>query len=160
MPKLATPVQYEPVLDGLNELRPLILDNTVRRVIGVPVSPVDVSDTSGGVKGRLLRCNRQGALLRENNHYEPEYQSISISWSAAGGNRVVTFDQRVNYIAYRWVVKSGLLIAARYDSTFTYFLGWLVLSGNNFIPFRGTAMGFVAAFFPGGYATMNIRGFY
>lgn len=61
MSRLITPVQFEPVLGELNQLRPLKLKKLVRQKIVYPVIDANNSDTS--TRGKLLRCNEGSTLV-------------------------------------------------------------------------------------------------
>ncbi|GAH82001.1 unnamed protein product, partial [marine sediment metagenome] len=64
MPKLATPVQYEPSLDGLNTIRPLQLADEVKTVIPYPVLCKNPPSIDKPAVGMFARCSQQGALLK------------------------------------------------------------------------------------------------
>lgn len=63
---LATPVQYEPALEQLNEARPLILPDEVKQEISIAVGCVNLPTVGRPAVGKMLRCDSQGALTVKN----------------------------------------------------------------------------------------------
>lgn len=96
--KLSTPVQYERGLDGLNEIRPLVLDDTVRRVVSLPIINVNPVDKPRIAKGKVLRCTQGGAVLGTKNRYYTNYEEKYYTVASGGEGIRVTFSQRVGII--------------------------------------------------------------
>ena len=64
MPKLLSPIQYEDKPDGLNGVRPLVLDDEVKRILDIPVFDSVPVNKNRGVQGKLMRCDNNGSLLK------------------------------------------------------------------------------------------------
>lgn len=67
MAKLRTPVQYESSLAVLNDVRPLILSDTVKQQIDIGVSCINPLCESRPAIGKLIRCDTNGSLLQSDS---------------------------------------------------------------------------------------------
>ena len=63
MSKLSTPLQYSSEFGKLNDLRPLQVVNSVKRVIAIPFASGSVLSADRGVNGYTARGTEQGCLL-------------------------------------------------------------------------------------------------
>lgn len=63
MSKLITPGQFEPALDGLNQVRPLILSDEVKQSIDCPVGSMNPPNSDKIIQGTMSRCTKNGASL-------------------------------------------------------------------------------------------------
>jgi len=99
MPKLITPVQYEPTLDELNEVRPLQLADEVKSVISSPALNLNPVSHGRPVFGKLSRCNNQGALLTNGNSGYENYEAFSLPvyWHPTQ-HYSITFSQKVKRV--------------------------------------------------------------
>jgi len=123
MPKLLTPVQYEPALDGLNEVRPLQLADEVKIALNIPVFNVNPVGKNKPVVGKLARCNQQGALLESNKVFDLRNFEYQVKYTPfESGEFSVTFAQPIKgFLVYFyarsdeshnsvWVTPDGIVI--------------------------------------------------
>ncbi|GAI19748.1 unnamed protein product [marine sediment metagenome] len=98
MQKLATPVQYEPALEGLNDIRPLQLADKSKVVIPYPVLCKNPPSTGKPAVGMFARCSQQGALLKSNNRRYRflEYEYRNYDYYRA--KKTITFSQKVSLV--------------------------------------------------------------
>lgn len=95
MLKLATPIQYEPSLEGLNVLRPLQLADEVKTELALPVLCVNPIDKTHPATGKLARCSEMGSLLKSKSVFYDEYEKIPLTFYNGYENQTLTFKQKV-----------------------------------------------------------------
>lgn len=98
MPKLATPVQYEPALEGLNDIRPLQLADEGKVVIPYPVLCKNPPSTGKPAVGMFARCSQQGALLKSVSNVYSAYEKIRLNFDVDNLEQVVEFSQRIGFV--------------------------------------------------------------
>ena len=137
MLRLVTPVQYEPLLDGLNQLRPLKLVDESKVVIASPIGCVNQPSKDRPAEGKLLRCNNQGGLLKQ----PPKDYRLTDVQTIIGliGVRFkdIVFTQFC-YGAFAWVHTLGGLVEYGWATALTHTA--IMLFDNNkvtYFPFRG-----------------------
>lgn len=99
MPKLITPVQFEPSLDGLNIVRPLIMPDEGKTVISYPVLCKNLPSEGKPGVGKLARCTQDGALLRDNLEFASNRYYGALSLSGLSPCRTFTFPMRVKAVS-------------------------------------------------------------
>lgn len=107
MAKLATPVQYESVLEGLNALRPLQLVEPIRRTVDVPILNSLPIESVKSAAGTLAKGTQQGAILNKNIYELTEYEKIEYNSAGIAGNINIEFAQTVKHIAINMRQKAG-----------------------------------------------------
>jgi len=158
--KLTTPVQYEQVIDGLNEIRPLNLDDTVRRVVSLPVINSLSVDDPHIVQGKVLRCDNNGAVLGKNNRCYNNYEDKYLYTGSGYENNTIVFGQRVYYVNLRiktlsvggyvqWLDPLFYILVKLYESTGLYYL-----------PLVGTKIHLRTAGYGTGATRVYVYGFY
>lgn len=95
MPKLITPVQFEPSLDGLNIIRPLIMPDECKTVISHPVLCQNLPSEGKPGVGKLARCTQDGALLGDNSEFASNVYGGTLAMSGVTSCRTFTFPMRV-----------------------------------------------------------------
>lgn len=98
MPKLATPVQYEPALEGLNDIRPLQLADKSKVVIPYPVLCKNPPSTGKPAVGMFARCSQQGALLKSKNTRYRYLEIQARTYDFYDGRKTITFSQKVSLV--------------------------------------------------------------
>lgn len=158
--KLSTPVQYERGLDGLNEIRPLVLDDTVRRVVSLPVLNSVPVNGSPIVKGKVLRCDN-GAMLATNKVYYNNYQEYQ--WDEDDTYLryyTVLWSQRVKLVQIEIALRMNPSSFSFYDSTYTIQLGNWNKTGIYYYPFVGDTMYLKTIAIGVGHIAFYLQGFY
>lgn len=95
MPKLITPVQFEPSLDGLNIVRPLIMPDECKTIISYPVLCQNLPSEGKPGVGKLARCTQAGALLRDNTEFGDKIYNGSLALSGLSPCRAFVFPMKV-----------------------------------------------------------------
>lgn len=158
--KLITPVQHEPVLDGLNEIRPLQLRDDVQRVIGLPALNANPVNNPNNVRGKFLRCSQQGAILGTQNRYYDNYEEIMRERATAYEAFVITFSQIVKFVQVeirsmsedgylRWRTLSPIYVIKDYSAVGFYY--WPVRGTQLSIRISGSGVGTTRVYFRGFY---------
>lgn len=157
--KLITPVQYERGLEGLNEIRPLVLDDTIRRVVSLPVLNSVSVNGSPVVKGKVLRCHN-GAALGTLNRY---YNAIQIQgWDedeTMNQYYEVKWSPPIKFILIEIILREAPSSFTFYDSTYTINCGNWKSVGIYYFPFVGDTMYMKTIALPAGHIEFNLYGF-
>jgi len=95
MPKLASPVQYESALDGLNTIRPLQLADVGKIVLPTPVLCKNPPNRDNPAVGLLARCTQQGALLKSNGLFANKIYADSFNINTEENNETYVFPSKV-----------------------------------------------------------------
>ncbi len=138
MPKLATPVQYEPALEGLNDIRPLQLADESKVVIPYPVLCKNPPSKGRPAVGMFARCSQQGALLKNVSYKAvlPEYKYRNVT--VYDMHTHFTFSSKVSYVIAIWKWLGGSPVLYWSDPTYLYNLKTLSNLKYTFLPFIGT----------------------
>ncbi len=108
MPKLISPVQYGPGLNGLNELRPLSVGDDLDSSLSLPVADVNPADNSQLSAGHFLRSTDQGSMLRKLPFDLEDYSSQSIDHLFVMNETVsIIFAQAVQFAIGKKTVFDG-----------------------------------------------------
>lgn len=158
--KLITPVQYEPVLDDLNQIRPLQLQDDVQRVISLPVVNTNPANNPNNARGKFLRCSQQGVILGTHNYNSYDYEEIEKYIIDDFSDYLITFSQLVKfvqveirqmadsgYLRWRTLYPSRLIII--YENTGFYY--WPYRGTQLNVRINGTGNGGTQVFFRGFY---------
>lgn len=161
MLKLATPVQYESSIEGLNDIRPLQLADEVKIVIPCPAlcrSPVTKNKP---VVGRLARCSQQGALLTELQKFYTNFEYIEQDFETGNSNKLIEFSQKVSCVQSK-VIVVGLHDTAYWtDPTYIEQIMSIYDTQTVFLPFVGTNLYIIIHILvPGFTTTYGFWGFY
>lgn len=160
MPRLATPLQYEPSIEGLNDIRPLQLADEGKIVIPMPVLCQNPPTKDKPAVGRFARCSQQGALLKSMPEGVKNYLYTQFSLSNLDPNKSFAFDRRIYgcVIYYTFVYATGAVIWT--DETYIQYYVIIFATTATFLPFVGTDIHFTSS----GATTYEIRvdfyGFY
>lgn len=160
MPKLATPLQYEPTLDGLNAIRPLQLADKVKTVIPYTVLCKNPPSIDKPAVGMFARCSQQGALLK----------SVP-KWADSISEKALAISEAVPYAYYKFPVRiQGVLALYNElvggggvdwcDNNFTISFASLTSVVYTFLPFVGTDIYFMSAGYGGYEFEIPLIGFY
>ena len=160
MPKLATPVQYEPTLEGLNDIRPLQLADESKIVVPYPALCQNPPTKDRPAVGKLARCSEQGALLKSLPKWADKIYADAFALSDG-----------VSIIEYIFSIKVFGIIAmlridigspegywCSYDGEYSYIR--LIENTYIFLPFVGTNIWFVGLGTPPFQLAIFIKGFY
>lgn len=123
MPKLATPVEYEPTLEELNTVRPLQLADEGKIVIPYPVLCKNPPTKDRPAVGKLARCTQQGALLKVGN--------APFTLVESGSDTVTNVDWLFHYTFTQKVY--GVVIRATYVPPALNFW-WCTYVGSKLLP--------------------------
>ncbi len=160
MRRLITPVQYDSTLAGLNEIRPLTLADEVKAGLSFPILNLNPVDNNQPAKGRFLRSDHQGSLLRSLADDCPEvsYEKKDI-WLESDLTFTVSFAQKVNYVLGKmsWFELTGTIKWNTKDHW--YLIKVISNTEQTFLPFRGQVM-YVQGFGVSGVGTLTLYGFY
>lgn len=160
MPKLATPVQYEPSLEGLNAIRPLQLADKVKTVIPYPVLCKNPPSIDKPAVGMFARCSQQGALLK----------SVP-KWADSISEKALVISETVPYVYYTFPVRVQGVLVTYYelvggggvdwcDKDFTVSFFTLTNVFYRFMPFVGTDIYFMSGGYGGYEFDLRLIGFY
>ena len=161
MRKLLTPAQYEPSLEGLNEIRPLELKDETSLNIPYPVLCENLPNERRQGIGKFARCTKDGALVKHRGNDVKIYQIVQDSIDYPVTNMEFVFFQKVKYVLLDPI---GILVfdlAWWTDSTHMINLGTVSYNKPTFILFRGTHLYLRVAYMgPWGHWVVDARGFY
>lgn len=160
MPKLATPVQYEPSLEGLNDIRPLQLADEVKVVIPYPVLCSNPPSTGRPAMGKFVRCNQQGALLKH-KPYEPlsyYFKDDTITSAIAGCSFI--FPTKVYGISAYWKIDDGSPTCFWTNPRATKNIKELIDRAYIWLPFVGNTIWFVGVGEGDWEGYIEVYGFY
>jgi len=161
MRKLATPVQYESTLEGLNEVRPLQLKGEGKIVIPYPVLCSNPPTKDRPAVGKLTRCSQQGALLAGRRVVYESAEYITEDFEGGDGDKLIRFSQQVKYVVSMVVVAGFWYTAFWTDSTYTIQFKDIHDTNGVYIPFRGIDLYIsVVVAPPIGATTIGFYGFY
>ncbi len=160
MPKLLTPQQYEPVLDELNELRPLRIADQIHHKIEIGVCDKLPVAAKKAVTGSLVKGTQQGALLKKAINNNQHYQAISMLLTAINRYGYVPFDQKVSFVLVNVLESENLAFFAWCDSTYIKNIKELSWPKPTFVEFSGTVMYVKTAYDLIGSMTADYYGFY
>lgn len=138
MQRLATPTQYEPALEGLNDIRPLQLVEDSKIVVAYPVLCKNPPTIDKPAVGKLARCTQQGTLVRHKVNGLTAYEYIEQEFPVNGGNQQIAFSQKVSYISVVEVDVGFRDDSWFMDSTYTHQLARIVGVNQLQFPFVGT----------------------
>lgn len=161
MPKLITPVQYEPSIERLNDIRPLQLEDEVKIVIACPVLYENPPSENKPAVGKLARCTKQGALLADRQKVYTNFEYITQDFETGDENQVIQFSQKVSFVQSRAVALGTWLTAVWTDPTYTITLKDIRSPYTEFLPFNGVDLYVrVTCSLPGFITTIGFHGFY
>lgn len=160
MPKLATPVQYEPALEGLNDIRPLQLAEESKVVIPYPVLCQNPPSKDKPAVGKLARCSQQGALLKSEPVWADNYSEIRLDISEAVPNIHYAFPVRVQGVLASYLIFVGGGGINWCDKDFVIDYRSLVIISYRFLPFVGTDIYFMSDGYGGYELGLHLLGFY
>lgn len=100
MQKLQTPILYEDTLDGLNTVRPLRIEDKVENVLDIPILASNPAGRNTAIKGKLLRCDENGALLKC-NQIGVEYDDVqTFELFHTAPRKKIYFPRLVSHIVF------------------------------------------------------------
>lgn len=160
MPKLATPVQYEPSLEGLNAIRPLQLAEESKVIIPHSVLCKNPPSADRPAVGMLARCSEQGALLKYKNTWanNVSYKVMYLIEALPIGSS--TFFRRVYGVVARFDLRAGVGSVWWCDSIGRYTYTQLATDYWKFLPFVGKTISFLGDGFLGWDCKVYFYGFY
>lgn len=97
MPRLRTPVQYEESMGELNQVRPLNLIDPVKIALDIPFLNFNPVNKNRPAIGKLVRCNKAGALIKENSVIERNTEIDGGGVTTGTPVVAITFSQPVHY---------------------------------------------------------------
>lgn len=129
--KLLTPVQYESVLSGLNDIRPLSLSDEGRMSLSIPVLNAEPVSNEKTARGKFLRCHNGSALISDSVSYSQYQLKQKFVVPAQLNISTFTFDPPVNYVIIyvdgldppkiiHWVQPVSYEVLASYEAVGTY----------------------------------------
>lgn len=160
MGKLITPVQHELVLDGLNEIRPLQLQDEVKRVVSLPVVNANPANKSNIARGKFLRCDN-GAMLATNKVYYNNYQEKQ--WDEDDTDSryyTVLWNPPVKLVQIEIVLRIPPSSISFYNSTYTTVLKNCNAVGMYYYPFVGDTQYLKTIAIGTGHIAFYLYGFY
>ncbi|GAG63498.1 unnamed protein product [marine sediment metagenome] len=160
MQKLLTPVQYEPLLDELNRVRPLVLTDESRSTLDNAVVNVNPVGDNRPAIGKFARCNQGGALLKSEPLWADDSFSQGITISNAGALVSLTVDKRILGVITRFSIFAD-----------PFFVWWCNPAGDIkytqiastawvFLPFVGHKIHFLGEGIPPWGGTITVIGCY
>ncbi|MBA7474041.1 hypothetical protein ES707_09388 [subsurface metagenome] len=160
MPKLATPVQYESALEGLNDIRPLQLAEESKIVIPYPVLCKNPPSKGRPAVGKLARCSEQGALLKSNILLLDKLYTFFVHIHEYNTLISVMFPNRVYGVAARYNQIEKASTTYWSSDTGVAHIDRLVADKYIFLPFIGKIIYFKGYGSVGWIASIDIRGLY
>lgn len=160
MLKLATPVQYEPSLEGLNILRPLQLTEESKTVISYPVLCKNPPSKDKPAIGKLARCSQQGAMPKSMPVWANKTGGDTLEFELPVRTHHITFPVKVlgvNALYLEWVMTSHCYWCFPDFTTPIIEIGQI---NHMFLPFIGTDIYFYADLAPFSYSWLNYTYFY
>ena len=161
MPKLLTPVQYEPSLEGLNVVRPLHLADEAKPIISYPVLCKNPPTKDRPVVGKLARCTQQGALASDKRVVYDTWEYIEKQFTWTTRQHHIAFSQVV-YPVHCNIVSINLINAIAWtDSTYTKIYQLLDLVVDTMLWFKGVNL-YIRTIMasPPAFLTLGFYGFY
>lgn len=160
MPKLATPVQYEPSLDGLNDIRPLQLADEAKVVIPYPVLCKNPPTVDKPAVGMFARCDRQGSMLINVPPWATEVYEIDIDIAVTNGGMFYSFPIMVQGVLAIYT-KVGEYMSVEWSNP-TYSRSYAYIHENvwKYLSFMGTKIYFRVSGAPATIGTLSLKGFY
>lgn len=161
MAKLATPVQYESSIEGLNDIRPLQLRDEGKIVIPCPVLCRNPVTKNRPVVGQLARCSQQGALLSGKRLHYDTHEYLTADFDFFNDQKLIQFSQKVSCVQSK-VIDVGVWATAFWtDPTYIIEIMDIYDIYTVFLPFVGTDLYIrVACPVPGITTTLGFWGFY
>ncbi len=160
MPKLLSPVVYAEPLDGLNAVRPLVIGDEVEQVIDFPVVNANPVDDKSFARGKLLRCDNNGVLLKSNHKGYDNVEIIDFYMTGNTKKQVVTFSQRVNFVLWEYLNEEDGMGFWWCDNTYTIHFLTLSRLGFTNLPFNGTKLYIIGELWSEESITGKLYGFY
>ena len=160
MLKLATPVQYEYLLDTLNILRPLNLLGECKMDIAYPVLNMNPVGKTEPAMGKLARCDEQGALLTNERFGYENYEMIEKSFYFTSWPRHITFAQTVYKVLAHTIHVVGEQDLSWRDPTLMIEILVIPRYEDIVIPFVGETMQFYGCWSGTDIQVVNFYGFY
>lgn len=136
--KLLTPVQFEPVLGGLNKARPLSLVDEGRVILSDPVLDMIPVDDDRPVQGKFLRGNGESAPRFNPNLYTDYHFAEHAIEASDYYNYEPVYDPPVQGILLEVGMFTEPCWCDWYDPTITIFLKRYIGLGCYWIPFVGS----------------------
>lgn len=160
MPKLITPVQYEPSLEGLNVLRPLSVPDEGKTLISYPVLCQNLPSEGRPGVGKLARCTQQGALLKSNKVFADKIYERNVPLTHSSPHRMITFPSVVYGVLVKRNPSSKPVKIYWRDNN--YYNPFLLLSLDyQYVSFMGNKMYFTTnAYDSAGESRVFVVGFY
>lgn len=160
MVKLASPVQYESPLEGLNDVRPLQLADVGKIVLPTPVLCKNLPTVNKPAVGRLVRCTQQGALLRDNSEFADKVKSARLDIMDYRIPKKYTFPMKVYGVIAKYFIQmhSFEIVWCSPDGANEYIA--LSVTDYLFLPFVGTDIWFMSVGENAGFGYIAIKGFY
>lgn len=161
MPKLATPVQYEPALEGLNDIRPLQLADEVKIVLPYPVLCKNPPSTGRPAIGKFVRCTQQGAGVIHRINSLTSYELLSQYFDQDNPEHCISFSQKVRCVFVKFGLGSNTRGGYWTDPTYLIEIKAIGYRTNTFLEFVGTNL-YVRAISQNGdfFITWHFYGFY
>lgn len=100
MQKLLTPVLYEDTLDELNSVRPLRIEDKVENVLDIPILDSNPASDNKPIKGGLLRCDNNAALLKCNQIGVDYDDVVTFELATASPREKIYFPRLVSHIIF------------------------------------------------------------
>ena len=123
MGKLITPLHYEPAVDGLNAVRPLVLADEIKQELSLPILNQNPVDSINSARGKFLQSDNQGAgVSRDSAGYKNVIEKVAYL-HAGIPTKVVDFGRIVEYISGYTITPGDTVSISFMDSTFT--TAWL-----------------------------------
>jgi len=158
MPKLATPIQYEPALDGLNAIRPMQLANVVKTDIVCPVMCKNPATVDKPAVGMLARCSQQGALLKSKPFWADTIYEYNVA-IVVGDEVHITFPMYVLGVIAKYTLTGPMGVDWCNDAYTINYRG-LATEYWTRLPFVGKDIHFIVDGMPDVTGALLIKGFY
>jgi len=158
MPKLATPIQYKPALEGLNEIRPLQLADESKIVLPCPVLCTNPPSKDRPAVGIFARCSQQGSLLKS----EPGWADTIYEYNVAivvGDEVHITFPMYVVGVIAKYTLTGPMGVDWCNDAYTINYKG-LATEYWTRLPFVGKDIHFIVDGMPDVTGALFIKGFY
>lgn len=160
MPKLITPVQFEPSLEGLNIVRPLIMPDECKTIISYPVLCQNLPSEGKPGVGKLARCTQSGALLRDNSELPDKVYDVELEISENGEEISYTFPTKVVGVIAQWEDEADVIDFWWCSSDYSVLFVELRRNDFVFLPFSGKTIHFFVDSSDGWDIELRLIGFY
>jgi len=160
MPKLATPLQYEPSLDGLNAIRPLQLADESKVIISYPAlcqNPPSIDKPAVGLFGR---CSQQGSLLVDVPAWATKVYEVDVPVAVNEGNKFYIFPITVQGVLACWSKVGEYLDVGWTNDIYSRTYIYIPTDYWKYLPFMGTKIHFSVSGAPDTLGTIHLIGFY